>query len=250
MPELLAPVDEYGMPYLLHPYDSPKGQTARWDDDHSFFFDSLPELADNAGRALRHSRVQHVPRWLHDRKHNIHYRNGVERLPATESDKFGLTVLACAGYASRIAIDVRGDTPKEVTMSKDTYDFVRGKKQLHVETRRNPVARYRTQEYCKKKIGRFFADYIRRQEIEDLDESIIDQFLHAANEQKRRRLGNVILGHALEVAVEPVEPKYHEALNAGLLRPIKTHPIGVVLQLFPQETWPAYHDSLEERFAA
>lgn len=245
-----APVDAYGMPYLLHPYDPPANQTRRWDDDHSFFFSSSPELTDDAGKALRYSRVQRVPRWLHDRKHNIHYPDGVEQLPQTEQDKFGLTVLACAGYVSPYAIDVRSDSPRLVKMSQRTYDFVKGKRQLHVETRRDEVMRYRTQAHAKRRIGLFFAEYAKRQDISDLDEGTVDQFLHTSSAKVRQRLGNVILGHAIEVAVDPVRPLYREALSAGLVRPNLKHPMRVIVGHFPKEKWPDYHESLESKFAA
>lgn len=244
-----VPVDECGMPFLLHPYEPPNGYKTNWDDDHSFFFSSLPELNDQAGAALRYSRVQRVPRWLHERKHDVHYPGGVEHLPSNDQDKFGLTVLACAGYTSPFALDVRGSSPKLVRMSQDTYEFVKGRRQLHVETRRDEVLHYRTQRYAKRKIGLFFAEYVKQQDISSLDESTIDEFLHARNQEVRRRLGNVILGHAMEVAVSPIKPTYREAMNAGLVRPSVRHPMKVIVDLFPKDKWPDYHKSLESKFA-
>lgn len=245
-----VPVDDYGMPFLLHPYEAPAHETQRWDDDHSFFFSSSPELMGQAGAALRYSRVQHVPRWLHDRKHNIHYPEGLEWLPDNVQDKFALTILACAGYVSPFAIDVRGTSPQLVRMSRVTYDFVKGRRQLYPEMRRDQNLGFRTQAHAKRRIGIFIAEYVKDQDISDVSEEVIDQFLHAPGQKTRRRMGNVILGKAIEVAVDPIRPIYQRALGEELLRPVESHPMRVVTQLFPQQRWSDYHCALEQRLAA
>ncbi len=247
----MVPVDEFGVPYLICPYDAPARHTQRWDDDHSYFFSDLPELNDQAGRALRVSRVQHIPRWLHDRKHNLFFTNGVEQLPTSQSDKFALIVLAVAGYASRSALDLRGTEPKLITMSENTYRFVRGRRQLHFEMRKSHTLGCRTPEQSANKIGMFFAEYIRQHGFEDIvNESVVDEFLHTSNSAKRRKLGNKIIGHAAEAAVEPIKPLYREAFSAGFVRPAFAHPLKAVLTVFPQERWPDYHDIVENAFAA
>lgn len=246
-----VPVDEFGMPYLIHPYRPPRGMTQRWDDDHSFFFRDLPELNDEAGKALRLSRVQHVPRWLHDRKHNDFYPGGVEQLPQTDADKFALTVLACGGYTSRLALDLRGGDPKLVKMSRPTYDFVRGKKQLHPETRKDHGLGYRTPGYSLRVIGTFFADYVRKQHIDEVvDESVIDEFLHTRNTENRAMLGNFIIEKAIDLAVEPIEPKYRIAAKAGLVRPRAKRASEAVKLVFKPQRWADYHEAMSAELAA
>ncbi len=247
-----APVDEFGMPYLIHPYDAPHRFYDEWkDDDHSFYRRNAPELNELGGQSVRVCRVQNIQRWLHNNKHYA-FSEGVVRLPQTDGEKFALTVLACAGYVSRTALDLRDRSdPKYVTMSKRTYDFVRGKKQLYFEQRRNYNLGYKTQENATKKIGLFFADYIKEHGLEGVvDEKIVDEFIHTSNERKRRKLGNKILGHAMNTAIEPVTPLYMEALSEGALRPTKRHPARVVLEIFPVSKWPDYHDSIKEALAA
>lgn len=245
-----VPVDEYGMPYLLHPYEPPRGQTRRWDDDHSFFFSSSLELTDQAGKALRYSRVQRVPRWLHDRKHNIHYPEGVEWLPTTKQDKFALVILSCAGYASPWAIDARGDKPRLVRMSRRTHEFVQGRRQLHQERRRDPDLECWNETRTRRSIGLFIAEYVKEQDIGDVDEATVDMFLNSPNKKVRRRMGNVILGHAIEVAIDPLQPIYRQALADNLLRSSEVHPMRIVKQMFPQEKWPDYHIAFKEQLAA
>lgn len=248
----LAPVDEFGMPYLLHPYDPPsRYYETRRDDDHSFYQQNNDSLKGQAGQALLISRVQTVPRWLHNNKHYAFY-DGIEQFPQNDSEKFALTVLACAGYVSRTALDVRNrHNPKLVTMSRNTYDFVRGKRQLHFETKKDSVLGYRTQSRATKKIGQFFGDYIRTHGLEGvIDEKIVDEFISTSNEIKRKKLGNKILGHAMNAAVEPVAPIYKDAMKEGALRPTKKHPVHVVLDVFPVSTWPDYHQAIEEALAA
>lgn len=246
-----VPIDEFGMPYLIHPYRPPRGALQRWDDDHSFFFRDAEELNDEPGKALRLSRVQYVPRWLHDRKHNVYYTGGVERLPQLEADKFALTVLACGGYTSRLALDLRGDEPKLTKMSRATYDFVRGKKQLHPETRKDHTLGYRTAGYSLRVIGTFFADYVRKQQIDTaVDESVIDEFLHTRDEENRAQLGNFIIEKAIELAVEPIEPKYRLAANAGLVRPKAARASEAVKLVFKPHRWVDYHEAIGLELAA
>ncbi len=247
-----APVDEFGMPYLLHPFEAPGHYYEEWiDDDHSFYRRNAPELRGTAGKALRVGRVQETQRWLHNNKHYA-FPEGVTRFPQDDGESFALTVLACAGYVSRTALDVRDKSnPKYITMSNRTYDFVRGRKQLHFEQRRNYKLGYKTQENAVKKIGLFFADYIKEHGLEGVvDEKIVDEFLHTPSQKNRQKLGNKILGHAMNAAVQPITPLYKEALSEGAVRPTKRHPARVVLDIFPISKWPDYHDSLEQALAA
>ncbi|MCA9348325.1 hypothetical protein KC867_02855 [Candidatus Saccharibacteria bacterium] len=241
-----VPVDEFGMPYLIHPYDPPRGSSRRWDDDHSFFFSNSTELRDKAGKALRCSRVQYVPRWLHDRKHKM-YGGGVEQLPTDSEDKFALTVLACAGYASRHALDLRGYEPRLTWMSRDTYEFVKGKKRLYTEHRSNSALGYRTADRSIKRIGVFFANYIRTHGFDDvIDDTVVDEFLYSKNQERQQKLGNKIIGHATLVVVDPIKPIYVEALRAGSLRHGLDHPFKAVERMFPRQLWPDYHDALRQ----
>ncbi len=247
----VVPVDKYGVPYLIYPFDPPKGVEQDWNHDHSFFFSNLSVLNDEAGIALRHSRVQYLPRYWHDRKHNIFFRNGVEWLPESEGDKFALTVLSVAGYASRMALDLRGGEPKLVRMSSHIHDFVRGRKQLHIVERYDEHLGYRTDAEPRDCIAKFFVQYIGKQALEGVvDEKYIDQFLYSESEEDRRNMGDYIIEAAIDLAVEPIRPKYRKALGKGLLRPRLSGATEAVTEVLPRHKWPDYHDVLRFTLAA
>lgn len=246
-----APVDEYGMPYLLHPFDPPHANSSVWkDEDHSFYQRRSPELTDMAGRALRCSRVQETPRWLHNRKHRA-FPDGTH-LPKSEKEKFGLTILACAGYVSWMALDVRNvDNPTLVRASRNVHNYMRGKQQLHFETKKNMRLEYRTVDAASKSIGMYIADYAKRQNITELvDDTLLDEFLSTPDDSKRLRLGNKIIGFAIDAAIDPIKPVYRSALQNELIRPGITHPFPLVTTLFPPQEWPKYHETLAELIVA
>ncbi|MFZ1324358.1 MAG: hypothetical protein WAQ57_04345 [Candidatus Saccharimonadales bacterium] len=248
-PELaLAPTDEYGMPYPIHPYEAPRGERRTWSDDHhSFYQKKARELQGDAGRAVRYSRCLTVARWLHNNFHEA-YPGGTDILPRTEQDKFAITVLAVAGYMPRQALDVRDPgNPGLVAMSGKTYDFVRGRKQMHYETKQNRAIGYRNEDYAARHIGKFFAAYAQKQDLTSLSQRDIKAFLSSGNTERRRRLGMKILREAIEMAVEPVDPVYGQALEEGLVKKAKPCAADVVTLVFPEERWPEYFSPLRRQ---
>lgn len=248
----VVPVDKYGMPYLLHPGSMCVHDGQFWDDDHSFFFSGAPELTeDDAGEALRISRVQHVPRRIHRLKHEVFFKNGVEELPVNRADKFALTVLACAGYTPRSVLDLRGSSPELVRISERMHKFIRGQAQLHPERRQNPTYGYYDTERSTRKIGLFFAEYVKEQKIDEIvKDNIIDEFLNTEDEDMRRQRGNFIIRQAIVAATDSVEPKYQKALRKQFVRPRIKSAKGVVATVFPVQVWTDYHDSIAAKLAA
>ena len=81
------------------------------------------DLRRMAGMAVRTSRVQDIPIWLHSRYNNIF---SGPPLPETLEEQFTTVVLVCAGIVPRQAIDLY--TPGEfsvVDLAPKQHDFIR-----------------------------------------------------------------------------------------------------------------------------
>lgn len=131
--ELITPVDEVSgiplpiLPQELLPSDNPA--KANW--HHPWHASSAPELQTLGGKALRHSRVQLVRTTDHNEgdrtrgKLTYHDFYIGPKLPSDEPTQFNACVLACAGYIPERAIDLRGDEPAEVIMTREQAGLLR-----------------------------------------------------------------------------------------------------------------------------
>ena len=257
--EGLYPVDEYGMPYALLPSQGGKHESLTWEDeDHAFYPRLAPELSDLGGDALRVSRVHEVVRWLHNRKHDV-FRFGLERFPKTEEEKYALLVLSCAGYLSRFAVDIarKGLDPKIVYLDRPTYENLRGRQHMHLQTSSNfripangPNPR-RTQDLAKLKIGTFLTSYAKRQGLDHIkDESFVDEFLNTEDRLRRYALARIILEEASRVATDSVIPRFREALKDGLIREPVDDPFEVVRKFMYVGSWEVHSRDLANNLAA
>jgi hypothetical protein len=257
-PERLAPVDEYGVPYAIYPYDAPKDTLdTRVNDDHAFYRKQAPELQGPGGRMLIYARVHEVEVWAHDRKHRL-FPDGLERYPVTEQEQFLTGILLCAGYLSRWALDVRKSGEWSLQyMRQDVYDYMRGRQKMHFQTEINSripreagIPR-RTQDTAVRNIGMFLTDYARRQDLTHLkDEDFVDEFLNTPDTLRRYQLARVILREAARVAVEPLKPDYQEALQEGLLRTSEPDPTAIITRFSFPGGWDEHVAALHDRLAA
>ncbi|MDQ3123580.1 MAG: hypothetical protein M3Q14_02770 [bacterium] len=244
-----APVDVYGMPYPIHPYEPLNGHQPTWTDDHhSFYQRNAPELQGDDGRAVRYSRCLTVARWLHNNFHTA-YPDGTESLPQTRQDKFAIAVLAAAGYMPREAVDVRDPkNPGLVEMSDKIYNYVQHYKNMHFELKTRKNEPKKNQGYAKKHIGKFFAQYAQEQDLTHLGREVIRDFLDTRKSvETRRRLGMMILHDAIELAAIPVDPIYMEALDLGLVKYKKPKVTDIVTYIFPEDRWPDYFRPMRRR---
>ncbi len=201
-----APVDELTkMPLpVLPPPQIPsrsKPERANW---HHHYHPSNSELLSSvAGLAVRHARLQLLPlKTYHDVYHGIFV--GPEFLPRTNEERFGHIVLSCVGYVPPEAIDVHSDDPTApVALTKRMRRRLQTSGELDVRGQAN--------------ISNFMKDYLVKQDLSVVDESIIEEFLTTKEIEKKRELGHYLLSIASEVAVEPVIPVYQQALEEGLI---------------------------------
>lgn len=237
---------ETRLPYPIAPTWGRRQLENNWEDRHHAAYQRMaPELQGDAGRAVRHSRVQLVPRWLHNRYHGF-YPDGIE-LPQTELDKFCFSVLACAGVIPDKAIDVSGKKPQLVNIDPKGYRYFRRPGRLHPEYKINKYTK--DDDYAKHR-GIFFMKYILENNLEEISPELLERFLlidKQKHSKRRLQMGWLIVGKAIEVATEPIKPLYKKAQEMGMLdKSCPTDPRQVIKRAVRHHP-PNYFDELERR---
>ncbi len=201
-----APVDKLTkMPLPVLPPNRATIRTVEANWHHHYHPSSSKLLTSAAGLAVRHARLQLLPvKSHHNRYHSIF--EGPEHLPTSNDERFGQIILACAGYIPNYAIDVYQDDPTEPVILSS-----RIRKRL--QTSGEIALRGHTN------IGSFMKDHLVRQDFSQVEDSIIEEFLTTRNFDRRKELGHWLLEVASEIAVEPIQPIYSQALEEGLIIP-------------------------------
>ena len=207
--ELVTPVDYLtGIPLPL--IQTVEVATERFPADlhHPFHPRRDPALTESiAGQALRNCRVQLVPYELHHHQYHETYEG--PELPKTDSEKFRIVVLAAAGYIPEEAITfARRHTPRRVLLSAEQRLALGCNRQLRVG--------------MKGKVQEFLLAYTLSQDLSNVNESTIDEFLNTADAARRQELGNTFLGLATYQATQPIKEMYHEAYKRELIPPENT----------------------------
>jgi len=167
-----------------------------------------------AGFAVRMSRGQRLPGGLHELAHQ-RYGAG-PTLPHTVDEKFVTAVKACSGIVSRWALDVTApDSKPFVYMKDDVFEQVAGARALGTEK----FYYDRPANYRRKVLGSFFLRYAAEQDLSHLSDKVIDQFLYARDESRRRAMGNFILHEAMEVGLAPILPIHRVCQAKGMIQP-------------------------------
>ena len=233
-----------GLPLPIVIVDPPsrKANTSFWDFHHNFH----PErhtARDDGSRAVRMSRGQDLPRWLHEHYHQ--FFSGPQ-LPKTRQAQFRTCVLACAGVIPHSVIDfggcdgprVRRATHREYKLLTETVHYEGRNRKDGGQSQRN-------------KIGKFFASYALEQNIRDaVSESVIDQFMFTQDKRLRKKLGNKMLKVAMNVAVDPVRPLYQDLRHDGQITGNINDPWKVVSRYFVERRLADYHQALYDRLVA
>lgn len=237
---LITPVDNFsGIPLPLSPrYMEDRPSRFKWDDHHPWHERLHPLLQDVSGLALRASRVQHAN---YD-THHIDYHARTFRgpiIPDKEEDRLRAIILAAAGYIpdQAIAFNTRGD-PEVVSLSRSIRKKLWYSGQVRVE---RPQA-----------VRTFLAELALNQDLSDVNESTIDEFLGTADEKRRWELGNELLGRAVRRATEPINPDYVVAYKLHLLPRNRAHNASrfVLSTLSMKRRRVSLHKELQARLAA
>lgn len=202
--ELETPVCEAtGLPLPIAPSEQSNDASARRDWHHHFHPRLSPLLAHDSlsGSAVRSARIQLVDYATH---HNDYHGNYLgPPLPVTETDKFGLVILATAGYIPREGLDFSGNEPKRVELSHEQRKRMRGSGELKVA--------------AISPIQKFITAYTMDQDLSHVDEMIIDEFLNTTDKEQKLKLGSSLLRLAVRQAADPIIPMYRQAWKNGLI---------------------------------
>ena len=234
-----------GLPHPILIYHHPEIQTNGTPNyDHTFFDRKDPALLDDAGLAVRMSRGQVLPIWLHRLKHD---RLNGPALPQTREEKFTVAVKACAGVVSRWAIDLRRpDDDLLVYMNDTTFDYVTDSRRMHYERALKPQGAH----HREKVIGSFFIKYALEQDLSHVSASLIDEFLATPNEFRKKEIGNFILNKALDVSLAPVLSMHRTLIGEGMVQPSRTKLRPAVSRMIRRGKLTDYFEPLEEKLRA
>lgn len=205
--KLVAPTDKCtGLPLpVLPPPEIPSfdnKEFANW--HHHYHPENSPLLKSPGGLAVRHVRLQLLPiKEYHDPYHGI-FEGPV--LPKTTQQRFSQIILSCAGYIPSKAIDIHSDNPAiPVALNEKLRTRLQTSGEIEVRGQSN--------------ICDFVKDYVVKQDLTGVKESLIEEFVFTTHHERKRFLGNWLLALASEIAVEPVKPLYRQAKKEGLIHP-------------------------------
>lgn len=205
-----SPVDELtGVPLILHPEGSSNDSHRFSPDKHHPWHPKNHPLVKSGtlgGEALRASRVQLASYDLH---HLDYHRNfyGPE-LPDNDTSRFNLIVLTAAGYIPEQALmfsEYQKPYLKDITLEQRLKLWQTGR--IRVDS---PGI-----------VRSFLKDYSLGQDLSDINERVIDEFLFTHDPIKRLELGYTLIGKAVLRATIPIKDTYKEAFKAELLPPYR-----------------------------
>lgn len=215
-----TPIDQStGIPLPLVPIQNsfdPRSPEVNW--HHHFHPRRSPLLSHElpGGVALRTARLQRA--FKHGNHKEYHQFFQGPPLPESVEDRFRTIVLAHAGYIPSHAILMRKHSmPKVVKMSEKQRD------QLWHEGH--------IRSGSPGEVRNFLGAYILGQDLSDVSEGIIDEFVTTDSRQRKRFLGNWLLAQAIERASAPLAPTYREAWKEGKIpHTLPLKPLSFVAQ--------------------
>src|SRR5262249_49825223 len=137
-------------------------------------------------------------------------------LPEEEIDQFSLVVLAAAGYIPSSAIDARSRRgPRRVKIKEAQRERLWESGEIRPD---NLTV-----------IRMFLGEFAVKQDLDEVSEDTIDEFLHTRDSRRKKYLGHWLLAQAIDHATEPIIPIYHSARKRGLINPgAPAHPRSFV----------------------
>ena len=209
LPLLIAPRDD--VPYLL---SHPKVNAARREAgerrhiDRNHVYHPSTRLTTEASKALQGSRIQYVMRLDHDTYHAAY--DGPS-LPQTLEEHYYQMVFSAANYIPPRALDVSGDSPREITLTDAQ------------------ILRFQSSGEVKMadsgKVGKFLEGFVLADpEFDHIPAKLIDEFLTigtetAADLRRQRHLAHQLLSFVIDATTEPMYQAYKRALERNVWKP-------------------------------
>lgn len=235
-----TPIDEFsGMPLPISPEyleERPNSFFYMGNDHHIWHRDGDEDSRNWAlgDRALRASRVQVVPYGVHMRYHDV---CSGPQFPLDDDERAWATIGAVVGYVPDRAMVFRKlDRVDLVRLSRDTRERMWAMGQIRVDSIYS--------------VREFLCGYLLNREGLDIQESMIDEFLHTRDEAWRLRLGNGLLRRIARYAMEPLDRLYSIAYKAEVIYPPKraqTAAKFVTRALLHPEYCTRAHERLRDR---
>jgi len=198
------------------------------------------------GFALRYSRGQDLPIWLHDRYHEIFLG---PHLAQTTEEKFTAVVLACAGVVPREALDLyTPDAYRKIALDNKQHEFIR--RRIYFEG-----AASRAKSSKRNNIGKFIAEHALQSSLAEVmtEHDVrkkVNEFLRPRSEAQRYDAGKVILRHVVDASVAELIPIHKEAKKEGMVRHNRKGLGEIVLKFFTVDRFQDYFDPLEDQLSA
>lgn len=241
----ITPVDELiGLPLPIWPNNNlpPKTELPTHDNPHHHFHPENSEIINipEEGKFLRNSRIQILPRWIHNEYHKKYV--GPE-LPETEEKRLLLGVFAVAGYLPKYAINA----PESVKKDKDiiipidaiTYSSMIKRTQLRCEVTKS---KERSENACA-----FIMRVVFKQEISTINQFIVEEFLDTKDETIRLERGMQIIDELIQQSTEPIEPIYRFAYKNNMIRRSDIKNAGSLVRKITKQQQPKYIKYLKEQ---
>lgn len=211
MSDWVVPIEQStGVPLAIAPrLDIPRRlQSIPGENDwhHAIFPKKRSGLQTKSGKALRSSRVQFVNYDEHRSYHYYfdEYMSEKWDIPKTILERFGMTVLMSAGYIPEKAIRCRKHGPEYVNLTERKRELLWSRGLVRLESEVN--------------VYDFLQDTIVHQPL-DIPVAAVDEFLFSKDEQRRLKIGNLLIDAAVESATEIIRPQYIAAYAGKLLMP-------------------------------
>lgn len=189
-------------------------------------------LSQIAGLAVRMSRGQLLKVGTHNEAHRRFGAGPV--LPVTLAEKYRMSVLACAGVLSPLAVDVTRSYGDEVVeMNRQTFVSISNPKTLGTEK----FYLDRPANYRRHVLGSFFIRYAARQDFHVVSTRIVDEFLSTRRPERKQALGSYLLKIGTELSVEPLREAHLMAKKSGYIQPGKPNLLSTVRKCIHPESY-------------
>jgi hypothetical protein len=231
-----TPVDVLtGLPLPIWPLNElpPKTELPTYPNPHHHFHPRKSKLIRKPDEAnfLRNSRKQIVPRWIHNKYHEIY---SGPRIDKDEHKRLMLGIFAVAGYLPKYAIDA----PATVDLGEDVirpiddelYKQMTDKSHLYSEATRSKERRDR--------VCDFMMRVVLKQDFNEVDQLVIEQFLDTKEEDTRLEMGRLILDKLINQSTEPIEPIYRYLYRKNMIAKRNFRQASGIIR---QVTCPQYH---------
>ncbi|MEI6237445.1 MAG: hypothetical protein WCP03_02485 [Candidatus Saccharibacteria bacterium] len=211
-----TPVDELtGLPLPILPTNElPNGvELPVYLNPHHHFHPKKAKLIRNPeeGGFLRNSRIQILPRWIHNQYHDI-YRG--PKIDKDEQKRLLLGIFAVVGYLPKYAIDAPESAKRDedviVEIEDDLYRQMIDKTLLKSEATKSKERRDRVCAYMMR--------VVLDQDVNIIDQLVIEQFLDTKNDNTRLEIGRLIINNLIEQSTEPIEPIYKQVYRKNMVR--------------------------------